>query len=56
MPDTNIFSPELFELLRQLKRHNNREWFVKNKARYHELVVEPALLFICSSTVCAPHL
>ncbi|HEY4960224.1 MAG TPA: TIGR02453 family protein, partial [Terriglobales bacterium] len=41
------------EFLRQLKRHNNRTWFAKNKARYHELVVEPALLFINSF---APHL
>src|ERR1035441_1760640 len=53
MPDTAIFRPELFEFLRQLKRHNNRAWFAKNKARYHELVVEPALLFINSF---APHL
>jgi uncharacterized protein (DUF2461 family) len=36
MPDTAIFSPELFQFLRQLKRHNNREWFAKNKARYLE--------------------
>ena len=52
MPDAAIFSPELFEFLRQLKRHNNRAWFAKNKARYHELVVEPALLLINSF---APH-
>src|ERR1039458_9609636 len=48
MPDAAIFSPDLFEFLRQLKRHNNRAWFAKNKSRYHELVVEPALLFINS--------
>jgi len=53
MPNTAIISPELFEFLRQLKRHNNRQWFAKNKARYHELVVEPALLFINSFV---PHL
>ena len=53
MPDTAIFSPDLFEFLRQLKRHNTRPWFDKNKARYHELVVEPALLFINNF---APHL
>ena len=53
MPDTALFRPDLFEFLRQLKRHNNRQWFAKNKARYHELVVEPALLFINNF---APHL
>jgi len=53
MPDTAFFRPELFEFLRQLKRHNYRDWFAKNKARYHEAVLEPALLFIGSF---APHL
>ena len=46
MPDTTYFRPELFEFLSQLRRHNNREWFAKNKARYQEVVLEPALLFI----------
>ncbi len=53
MPDTAFFSPELFDFLRQLRRHNNREWFAKNKAWYQQVVVEPALLFIASF---APHL
>jgi uncharacterized protein (TIGR02453 family) len=53
MPDTVFFRPELFEFLRQLRRHNNREWFAKNKARYEELVRDPALLFIGGF---APHL
>jgi len=53
MPDTPLFRPELFEFLRLLRRHNNREWFAKNKARYREAVLEPALLFIGSF---APHL
>jgi uncharacterized protein (TIGR02453 family) len=46
MPETAIFSPELFNFLRQLKRHNDREWFAKNKARYQQLAVEPAMQFI----------
>jgi len=46
MPDTAFFRPELFDFLRQLKRHNDREWFAKNKARYEEVVQNPALLFI----------
>ena len=48
MPDTAFFRPELFDFLRQLKRHNDREWFAKNKARYEEVVQNPALLFISS--------
>jgi len=53
MPSECSFSPELFQFLRQLKRHNNREWFAKNKARYEGVVRDPALLFISSFT---PHL
>jgi uncharacterized protein (TIGR02453 family) len=48
-----FFRPELFQFLHQLRRHNNREWFAKNKARYQQLIVEPALRFIGSF---APHL
>lgn len=46
MSDTAVFRRELFEFLRQLKRHNNREWFARNKGRYEEEVRDPALLFI----------
>ena len=46
MADTAFFSPEVFVFLRQLKRHNDREWFAKNKARYQMSIVEPALSFI----------
>jgi uncharacterized protein (TIGR02453 family) len=53
MPDTAFFGPELFVFLRQLKRHNNREWFAKNKQRYEQVVRDPALAFI---TGFAPHL
>ncbi len=53
MRNSAFFRPELFEFLRQLKRRNNREWFAKNKERYQQAVVEPALLFIGSF---APHL
>jgi uncharacterized protein (TIGR02453 family) len=53
MPDTAFFPPELFDFLRQLKRHNNRDSFAKNKQRYEEAVRDPALLFISSF---GPHL
>jgi len=49
MRDVQNFTPELFELLRQLKRHNNRDWFARNKARYEHLVRDPALLFITAA-------
>ncbi len=53
MADAAYFSPELFQFLRQLKRHNNRDWFAKNKLRYEAIVRDPALLFIGAF---APHL
>ena len=53
MPDNVFFRPELFAFLRQLKRHNNREWFARNKERYEEVVRDPALMFISSF---GPHL
>jgi uncharacterized protein (TIGR02453 family) len=40
------FTPELFGFLRQLKRHNNRDWFQKNKSKYQRAVRDPFLKFI----------
>jgi uncharacterized protein (TIGR02453 family) len=40
------FSPELFAFLRELKRHNDREWFNANKQRYEQDLKEPALAFV----------
>jgi uncharacterized protein (TIGR02453 family) len=40
------FSPELFKFLRELKRHNDREWFEANKWRYQEFVRDPFRRFI----------
>ena len=53
MAKNACFGPELFEFLLQLKRHNDREWFARNKPRYQAVVVEPALRFIGGF---APHL
>ncbi len=50
---SSSFGPELFAYLRDLKRHNRREWFLENKARYEEAVKEPALQFIARF---GPHL
>ncbi len=52
MPQTAFFHPDLFTFLRQLKRHNDRDWFAGNKERYQQVVVAPALRFI--SAFAAP--
>src|SRR5882724_929142 len=46
MTRTNYFSPELFKFQRELKRHNNREWFQANKWRYEQFERDPFLKFI----------
>jgi len=46
VPDTAYFSPEVLVFLRQLRRNNNREWFARNKARYEQVVRDPALSFV----------
>ncbi len=40
------FTPALFRFLRDLKRHNDRHWFVARKALYERDVREPLLRFI----------
>lgn len=35
------FSPEAFDFLRALKRHNKREWFTPRKTQFEELLVNP---------------
>lgn len=46
--DQAIFRPATFAFLRDLREHNDREWFQANKPRYTEHVLEPALEFIRS--------
>jgi uncharacterized protein (TIGR02453 family) len=38
----------LFGFMRDLREHNDREWFKANKPRYEEAVQEPALAFIAA--------
>ncbi len=40
------FGPELFTFLRELRRHNDRDWFNARKERYVREVREPAQRFI----------
>lgn len=42
------FKPELFKFFDQLNKNNNREWFAKNKSRYEEVVLFPAMEFVRS--------
>ena len=40
------FAPQFFGFFRELAKNNNRDWFQANKARYEEVVQEPAVRFI----------
>ena len=42
------FKPETIKFLRELKKNNNRDWFIENKPRYEEDVLDVALIFIQS--------
>jgi uncharacterized protein (TIGR02453 family) len=42
----SYFNADLFQFLKQLKRNNKREWFLRNKDRYDSVVRQPALAFI----------
>ena len=43
-----LFTADLFRFLADLRRHNDRAWFAKNKDRYLDSVHEPALEFVRS--------
>ena len=45
MPNPFI-TPEIFKFLRGLARNNNREWFARNKDRYHDQVRDPLCAFV----------
>ena len=40
------FSPDALKFLKQLKRHNDREWFVPRKAVYEEVLLAPMRAFV----------
>lgn len=40
------FSPETFRFLKELAKHNDRDWFQANKPRYEEAVLQPAVRFV----------
>jgi uncharacterized protein (TIGR02453 family) len=41
-----FIGPELFRFLKELRAHNDREWFNANKDRYLTLVRDPLLTFV----------
>ena len=43
-----LFTADLFRFLEDLRTHNDRAWFAKNKARFQDVVQEPALEFVRS--------
>jgi uncharacterized protein (TIGR02453 family) len=43
-----LFTTDLFRFLEDLRKHNDRAWFAKNKERYRDEVQEPALEFVRS--------
>ena len=46
MANKQHFSPELFKFLKELRSHNDRDWFAANKHRYEVAVRDPFLQFI----------
>ena len=51
MPSKSYFTPEVFEFLVRLKRNNRREWFLKNKAKYEQVIKEPCVRFVCDAAL-----
>jgi uncharacterized protein (TIGR02453 family) len=46
MPATPSFTPALFTFLAELRLHNDRDWFARNRERYLRDVRDPMLRFI----------
>jgi uncharacterized protein (TIGR02453 family) len=53
MRNAQYFTPELFAVLADLKRNNNRRWFEAHKATYESTVKEASIRFILE---IGPHL
>jgi uncharacterized protein (TIGR02453 family) len=46
VPADPYFTRDLLKFLSELRSHNDRDWFQKNKERYEECVRDPVLRFI----------
>jgi uncharacterized protein (TIGR02453 family) len=51
MPAQPYFTPDLFDFLTRLKRNNRREWFLKNKPKYEQVIKEPCIRFVCDAAM-----
>jgi uncharacterized protein (TIGR02453 family) len=60
MAQTAYFTPASFQFLRDLARHNDKEWFARHKPQYEERVRGPALRLIADLAAplagISPHL
>jgi uncharacterized protein (TIGR02453 family) len=60
MAESALFTPALFRFLRELRKNNDREWFLAHRESYERDVKEPALAFIAAFAAplrkVAPHL
>jgi uncharacterized protein (TIGR02453 family) len=48
MDSDSYFTPELFKFLKELRAHNERGWFERNKGRYETVVRDPFLQLIAA--------
>jgi uncharacterized protein (TIGR02453 family) len=55
-PEEKFFSADLLKFLKDLAKHNNREWFNARKALYESVVRDPALRFIAHFAVVLPRI
>lgn len=55
MNEFSSFTPAAFTFLRQLKRHNDREWFKPRKEQFDQLLLYPMRLFVEEMDVRLAH-
>jgi len=46
MPQPSPFSPAFFDFFRELREHNEKDWFEANRERYEEEVLAPSRIFV----------
>jgi uncharacterized protein (TIGR02453 family) len=47
------FSPDFMKFFKEIRTHNDKEWFTANKVRYERVVKGPSLAFVAAA---GPHL
>jgi uncharacterized protein (TIGR02453 family) len=46
MPDRRLFEPDLFRFLGELRTHNNKPWFERNRPRYERVYKDALASFV----------